>query len=1525
MNRKTAGFAATLVALAGATSALGQLDVTASNTVVGTAFHVAGGNYVGPLSVTEITVPDGTLTDADAITLTYEVVLTDGNGNEVVLVASTPIPAAAIDGDGGAAPSGDPGDDGPNITDQGANYDLDIFWNLVPGFAAQLTNAADIVANASNETDPTLRRVAAFVRVTATDAQGVPNTLETNAVIGGTGLIAAGEALRVDNRPLQIVNVSYDRNVVADTTDDVLYITFNRPLMFDNTLIRNGDNPAAPNGTRDDAGAAGRPGLDDLVPADFNVSINGATPVAVDATFDAAPGSFIGDTRTVEIQLTAGSNLIPDASTQVVLTVASGGHLVDVFRNDAQNLSAPITLVEDGLNITGVEALASVIDENGAAVANALRVTYNMPLDPADLGDANFYNNNVANNGLVNVDNNVTAPTDLRVTGVTIDPSNGAAVLLSLADANDAGVDPNEVFQLYDDARSFSVDTSTGQGSILQLLPGGGNAPQGLGFASGNAAYAGATGAVFTLTDSIAPTFDSFGFTDDSGNGDVDTALFIFREPISTTNVLADLNIRQNDALVNPFDQIGAGGGLAQDNVAFSTTNITIAGVSVDPVNGFNPSFTGLNVTNFPPRLLSNGTASNAWRISFDPTAVDWDGDGTTQAGGDTTEAIPGTGGAVSAVDDFLIGNWAALTLNFTDGTNTTTLAQSAAFPAAAGVTSTSAFLVDRANPIAAVGNFFTGDNQLAGSNVQYWREIAGGGALASVPGATALDNNAVGDQTANNRAATFWSEPLAGAPGAGVANAIVDGIAGVFQSAAPAFITNNGFTFAFNGTAGERDDILAVGSLITIPTNVGIVDNAANPGTTVDLTINDAVAPYVPLFANADNTAGAGLPTVGWQAFLEDLDGDSFADQVRLNFTQNIQQARLDTVDGGNGFTDFSVAGVTVSSTDTASGVDDNEVVVGFNDGVISVAGNVAVTYNSSTTSTIVGVNGFSPADQVTPAADAAAALLAAQPIDPLVDGFTPAIMTLQGNLTGFDGNPVPVGTKVFATVAIPTVVELDFTWNNLDLEYDLWDTEQAAAIGSMAAFTDALLGIESELYLNRNNGNVLTFTNEFDAAVSVAGGTGDFETNEDTIEVNINSRNLSRVTFSGNGQTGEKRVLNRLRNGSATLAWDVMRSTDGSYALFASGDVAAGGYVAAGIPILSRDVTTTNDGAFTINVTGPTNAFNNGNVLASIDFPVILVAELPNGQRFALSSLLSSANSTNNFAPINFDPEVETRDQAGSGDNVADGSSTFNFDLRNVASNQLFTGWNLLSYGQDNGWAASNSNIPGVLTAGLTDADANGTPDNIFVSNALPAAGALEQFTYWADVNPASTTPDGIWTNADDAAINNELGSIILDLGRFDVFAFTMTDRGVQFGDGMNNFVGGYAAGVFVTANAGAAVPTASNHFGVFQFGPDLNDANVVGNSIINNSTTLGWALVTVTNPDGNADTAADDATAFFGVNSNLDYFIILDNQGPTATASERIDITSAASAGSALTSPNDLLPMTDNVAGFSHVAAP
>lgn len=1207
-------------------------------------------------------------------------------------------------------------------------------------------------------------------------------------------------------------------------------------------------------------------------------------------------------------------NTVAAQSQELGTTAVGNGGTIRVSANSAgvvfdeigNRVTAGAVAIQNlpSFTITSVEFQQRIV--TAGAVANAVRVVFNLPVDPADLGNAAFYGGFLKNPDGTN--------TDLQITGVAADPADPNAVFLT--------VTGNATDRLYADGlnqngQQLSITTSTA-GDVPSIL-----------FNPGGNQFSDDT--TIVGQDFIAPTVEGFAYTDTNGDGVIDSGLIIFDEAIAIpgTTTAADFTLRKSASTVQPIFQILPNGQLVNDQV-------TAAGTAADDITISSlTTVDGRTVTAGIPARLQ---LANALAISFDPFSVDWDGVGGTVNNGQAqnTEALPGSGG--SAGGNFLLVGFGANAVSVQDTTanaNTNTLAATPALPAG------TPFALDRANPLGAVVAFFTGDNQqitLDGNpagefNTQFWREIARGGAGAGTN--DTLGNPAgladVGDQVLNNRLATFWSETVA-APGIDPTNVLVDGLDNVFDAVAnfgasfphgqfadPGF-TNN-ITFGFDGSGAERPSVLTPTSLISVRTTANIVDGAGNTGSFDDVAASDRTAPYLTFFSEADATPGF-APTVRLSAILEDGDTDGFADNIRLQMSAGVSLAALDT-DPTGGFDDFDVEDTTVTGVGTEGGVDSSVINVAINDGDVSMAATADVTYNSN--NTIVGLNGISPTVlPVNGVTDANALATAASILQPNIDGQTPAVMIINGTGTQ-NGVALPQGTVIFGTVAIPTVVQLDFTWNNLDVEFDIWDADQTAgalgAVPSMAAFTDFLLGMEEELYLQRGDFNNLTFTNEFNGAA--AGGaltTGDGEATaqaqEDIIEVEVNSRNLNRVTFSGNGQKGEKRTLNRLRNGSATLAWDVMRSGDGSFARFADGDT-GGGYVAGGVPVLSRAVIDNNNGTFTINVAGPTSAFNGNNVLGSIGFPVILVAQLPNGQRFALSALNASANAANNFNPVLFDAEVETSDQAQNGDQAADGASAFAFDIAtNINTEFLFGGWNLLSYGLDNGWASSTANVPDVLTAGLTDANADGTPDNTFVSSALPAAGALEQFAYFFDRD--SVPGDRIWTAADDTAATAELDSILIDLGTMDTFAFTMTDRGVQFGDGINSFVGGYAAGVFMTsgANAGAVVGA---QVGVFQFGTNLNDLTTAGNGITNNTTTLGWSLVTVTNDLGFA-TEAD----FFTNNGSLDYFIVLDNQGPSSTASSRIDIRSAANGGGLAADATDDA-VGDNTAGFTHVVAP
>ncbi len=136
---------------------------------------------------------------------------------------------------------------------------------------------------------------------------------------------------------------------------------------------------------------------------------------------------------------------------------------------------------------------------------------------------------------------------------------------------------------------------------------------------------------------------------------------------ITTSGFTADLGGFTADTVVNP----------GSDTLTISTSR-----GSVDLVVDGDP--------------LATRETNNAIILGFDPQAFDWDDDGTTAAGGDDEEAIPGTGDA----------NAVAAAYNASAGEITDAAGNDAP---SVGTTNAS---TDRANPTLVFAGFLTGDNQ---------------------------------------------------------------------------------------------------------------------------------------------------------------------------------------------------------------------------------------------------------------------------------------------------------------------------------------------------------------------------------------------------------------------------------------------------------------------------------------------------------------------------------------------------------------------------------------------------------------------------------------------------------------------------------------------------------------------------------------------------------------------------------------------------------------------------------------------
>ena len=312
------------------------------------------------------------------------------------------------------------------------------------------------------------------------------------------------------------------------------------------------------------------------------------------------------------------------------------------------------------LTITGVEFFETVTFVEGPK--NAVRVTYNLPLDPADLGDfgaGGFYGEFLQLGGM---------NSDLEITGVSIDPDNPNAVLLEV-DAPGGSPD----FVVFADGRA----TAGGQFSLATDL--GGNVPSSIFDADDYT-----TAQTLTIGDGIDPSPVGFSFHDLSGDGVLDAVAVFFDEPVTfsaagsfTVNVIAGQTLR-------PI-------ALLEDDGSFPAMLPSSEAGTITPGSG---TLGSVRVgTGLPDRLSTN----NAFVLPIDASTYNWSGNGVGVN-------RPGTDGPTGL-----------LTLAHPDVTATDGSGNETTVPAAtAGVTT------DRAAPVLASVFFYGGENQQADNNTQF-------------------------------------------------------------------------------------------------------------------------------------------------------------------------------------------------------------------------------------------------------------------------------------------------------------------------------------------------------------------------------------------------------------------------------------------------------------------------------------------------------------------------------------------------------------------------------------------------------------------------------------------------------------------------------------------------------------------------------------------------------------------------------------------------------------------------------------
>ncbi len=877
------------------------------------------------------------------------------------------------------------------------------------------------------------------------------------------------------------------------------------------------------------------------------------------------------------------------------------------------------------------------------------------------------------------------------------------------------------------------------------------------------------------VEDGIDPAAQFFSFHDLDQDGVLDAVAVVFSEPITSSLTGA------GGFTINVADAVDLMPASLIDELGNFPAMADLPESEMGTINPTSLVLGGVRIENDVDNDVTRLSTSNAAVLPFDPTMFDWTGDGAGMN-------APGTNGPDSL-----------LTLDHPAFTVTDTAGNELMVAAATGVNINR----DRANPLLALAAFFTGDNQTGGSNDQFLVE---------------QDGN-VGDQSANDRLLLAFTEDTDAGE--------IDPESAVFGNGLSfdddVFNTNQQTTFDdADGSSYEPGVQITFNSL-----DGDVVDDDGNPPLIVMAlsnsgTVVDREAPYI----NLQNQGG-----VVESAFLVDTDDDGFANQALLQFTENIVQSDLSDDD----FESFGANMGTITGVDTLTGTDNSIVVLSLTDGEISMASDAMFRYLGASIMADSLITGASSGNSVS----AVNTEITAQEIAP-VDGApaAPATMLVNGTILGEDGVAgLPIGTSVYAAIAVPTVNSITLSKNGIDSMYMSDDAVygQNLVEGSLEAFTNVLLGLRQFIYVFKNGDGDHEFSNRKPSDTGGSAG---------TIDLSVNANNLSNISFNGQGASNSDRA-----QGSLGLAWRLLATEDGDFA-----GLQRDGFDVDGEQIIfSETVISEANGRFEMAVTGPASAFQSS-IFNTVGLPVIFWVELPDGRRFALSSLLTSATTNDHDGDsfvgdaIVFNPNNLRQES----NNTASDATRLNFSLANVGVEPLFDNWNMVPFARALGVARSSRDIP-TLPRGVVSS-------NVIVGELL-AASPIDQFVYFDDIND-----DGEWTAADDD--DSQFDSIIIDADTFKHFRFTLTTNGIRMGTGMNALVGGYAVAILNYS--------ALEDLGVFQFGPALPGGSVfTANPITNSnaSATQGWLLVTNTQE-------YDPATGFFTANPGSDYLINVAN---------------------------------------------
>jgi len=1316
---------------------------------------------------------------------------------------------------------------------------------------------------------------------------GAPASLTVQNADG----LAAGGTDAID-KSIQIITAdSFPTSANFDGTGAAaqMYVTFSTPTVgfvapntatipFWGNQNINGLGVASANSPAVGGGAATDWEFTDGNDFNSNTGLAGTTDITVGSYAQAA-----GNTLQWNFD-TTGSSL--ESGTPFRATAAPAGTPV---RDSAGSVITTAALAATQLQPLAVTSVA-VLSDTQTYGSGVLEVTYNRPLNPGAVGNVSFYRDaNGGNNSIRNIVNGTpTNVNGLDCTAVAFDPATPNKVRLSITNA--ASFNNN----IAPDALSTGSQGDTATGTFQQTFDAAvGVVPQASFGAS--PAFAAAQNASLTLLDQRAPQIVTSRTRDTFANGVLDGVDLQFDEPVTVSgNTGFELSL-VGGIDTFPIDQVNLVTGelpAATATVASATLANNIipiaAGAFSVPATGSGVSLVSFDADGdgFTTEPIDT---NNTIRFTYDILAHASNTSLSTQSVGAVNLFINTT--SVATVNGLTNTNVAAGAGVIKDAagnvfTNDTAIADTTApFATPTPVIYTAAEAQDGAAPFAVRLSLQPGDNSpVAGGNITSDAQLL------------FEQDGVVADQKTNDLVRIITGEALSGGMNFNnvTANLLSYGNAGdnFGNSAFNVFLNNNG---AFNpqfpnvavftpvNATNAAGVVPGVNFTLTADTpGRGVRDAANNQTAFINKTLDNTAAPYIAHILDANGIVQAGV-------FLTpDTTGD-FVAGISGRATQPIDAATLRAQDfiinfGGT---------ITAVAVDSA---DENKINWTVGGTQIGIKNTVTFTYTGGAPGAFL-VASQAPPDGTGVAVSAinAAALNGAgnnavlKLQDPWQDATDVAVLPVVANILGLDGLPVPINSKIFAFNALPIVRQISADHNNIPFIYSTDDHNYnndtptgnnpilfSHVYPSLNAFTNWLQGIRTDVYLHRQANNAQIFTNTKTNPFNQQNFFGDTKSDNstlvDSIRMQINGTRLTSITFTGTGEQSTDRV----RSGRLDLAWDVYRSFNGTldnYYRF--------GYfwgqqpVYAGVGVVDNAL-----GRAAFAVSRPVSQFGATSRFNSIAKPLIFVVELPDGQRFAVSSVLLASNTNDHDGdnavgdPILFEAQVL---RSNNSDGSARDGLTLNFDLRRVGSHIVYPEWNLVPIDRASGVVAgSNSNLP-ALPAGVTTA-------NIVSYNTaqFPFASPLSASVFWAEAgagfnglgNPLIGAYDGKWTAADD--FTGPFSTIGLDENLVTNFVFTLTTRGVQLGNGITSAVGGYGVAFYNNANLSGG--NNLNNFGVFQFGTQLAQTSVFASNPINSGNSRsgnGWILGTVTNP-------FDPASGFFSANAGSDYFIAFNNLG-------------------------------------------